>query len=66
MHQIEKQAGETKMKTVKIQFQVQYRLNSFWYPLQDFKTKKEAEDYANSSVACQRNGYKIVKQTKQI
>ena len=54
------------MKTVKIQFQVQYRLDVFWYPLQDFKTKKEAEDYANSSAACQRNGYKIVKQTKQI
>jgi len=54
------------MKTVKIQFQVQYRLNGFWYPLQEFKTKKEAEQYAADSSACQHNGYQVVKQTKQV
>ena len=54
-----------QIRTVKTIYQVQYRLNGFWYPLQDFKSKMDAENYVNSSSACQNNGFQVVKLTKQ-
>lgn len=43
-------------------FQVRYRSDSgYWYPLQTFATKKEAQQYADNSQTCQMQGYQIVK-----
>ena len=54
-----------QIRTVKTVWQVQYRLNGFWYPLQDLNSKKDAEKYANDSSACKNNGFQIVKLIKQ-
>lgn len=54
-----------QIRTVKTVYQVQYRLNGFWYPLQDFKSKMDAENYANGSSACQNNEFQVVRLIKQ-